>query len=314
MVEKQELNKLKILFLGSPEFAANILEILVDCNKYHLLGVITQPDKPGKRGKKLQIPDVKKSAQNKELSVYQPQDINSDQAVETIKHLNPDILIVAAYGQIISERILNIPPLGAWNVHASLLPKYRGAAPIQHALLNGEKATGITIMQMAPQMDSGAILLQKAMAIDVNDDCKTLHDQLAKIGGESLIQALQKMQDNKLLTINQDSELATFAPKLKKNDRFINWNKQAKEIHNQIRALHPSPGAIYEWGDKNLKIYPGRVGQRLNPAVAPGTFLGLMEQYLSIACQDREYLIPTVKPSSSKELTAKEFFNGYLKK
>ena len=314
MVQKQELSRLKILFLGSPEFAANILEILVDCNKHHLIGVITQPDKPGKRGKKLQMPDVKKRAQSRGLAVYQPRDINSDQAIETIQHLNPDILIVAAYGQIITERILHIPPFGAWNVHASLLPKYRGAAPIQHALLNGEKATGISIMQMAPQMDAGAILLQKAMAIDVNDDCKSLHDQLAKIGGESLIQALQKMQDNKLLTMNQDNELATYAPKLKKTDRVVNWDKKAKDIHNQIRALHPTPGAIYEWGNTNLKIYPGCVGPSLNPTAAPGKILGLREQYLSIACQDREYLIPTVKPSSSKELTAQEFFNGYLKK
>lgn len=313
MDEKQELKNPNIVFLGSPGFAAKILQTLLDSNKHRVTGIITQPDKPGKRGKSLQMPDVKRMALDRGLHVYQPRDINSDQAAESIGNMRPDVLVVAAYGQIVSEKILNIPPYGALNVHASLLPKYRGAAPIQHALLNGEKATGITIMQMEPKMDTGAILLQRALAIDVDDDCQKLHDQLAKMGGDLLARALDKMRANKILPIDQDNELATYAPKLTKKDRYIDWGKNARDIHNRIRALHPAPGAIHEWENTTLKIYPGQIGPRLKHKAAPGTILGLVHDHLCIACKDREYLIPTVKPSSSKELTAKEFFNGYLK-
>ncbi len=308
------MSSTRVVFLGSPDFAASILQSLIDAQKYTIAAVITQPDKPGKRGKKPQMPPVKQTALQHGLQVYQPEYISSQAAIDAIEYLDPQVLAVAAYGQIVPERILRIPPWGALNVHASLLPKYRGAAPIQHALINGEKATGVSIMKMQPSMDTGPIVLQKAMAIDIGDNCQTLHDQLARLGGNLLDRALEKFLAQDVLGIDQEEEQASYAPKLSKKDAVVNWEQKAKKIHGQIRAFHPSPGAVYNWGQLKLKINPGLIGSRLEEKKVPGTILGLVDDYLSIACLDREYLVPKVKPSSSKELTAREFFNGYLKK
>lgn len=314
MEKKQSLDNIKILFLGTPEFAATILDILIKKGKQEVIAAVTNPDKPGRRGKQIQIPAVKKKAQELDIPVYQPQNVNSTNFQGIVENLKPDIQLVAAFGQILSTPIINVPPLGTVNVHASLLPKYRGSAPIQHALLNREKVTGITIMQINPQTDTGPILMQKALAIDINDTSETLHNQLAYLGGTLSNKLIQRIKYSKISAIEQDPKLSSYAPKLTKKDGFINWNKKARDIHNQIRALHPSPGAYYHWKDTKLQIYPGQIGPPIAEEITPGTILGLQSNYLKITCRDREYLIPKLKPSSAKELTAWEFFNGYLKK
>lgn len=263
------------------------------------------------------VPAVKGYALAKDIHVFQPARLDAE-ALDLIASLKPDGLVVAAYGLIIPSAILAIPPLGAINVHASLLPRYRGAAPIQRAILNAEKATGITIMQMDEGMDTGPILLQQALAIGIDDTAATLHDQLAEMGGRLLVQALQRLLDGTLRSIPQDHALASYAPKLEKKEGQIIWEQSALKIHNHIRAMHPWPGAFFDWKRPvrgqplRLHIAPGHVGQETKGHVAAGTIEGVHKDFLSIACQDRYYLTPQIKPASGKWITASEFDRGYL--
>lgn len=306
----------RTVFLGTPDFAATILERLLAAEGVDVAAVFTQPDRSGGRGKKRLEPPVKKLASERGIPVYQPEKLD-DQSLEELRSIAPDALAVAAYGQILSEAFLRAAPLGAVNVHASLLPRYRGAAPIQWALLNGEQVTGITTMLMEPGMDTGPILQQRALAIGVDDTAGSLHDELAEMGGDLLPGTLTALAQGSLVPIPQDPERSSYAPKLDKSARRIDWNKTAWEIHNRIRALHPAPGIHCILGTSSgrelrVGIYPGTPGEEVGEA-QPGEVLGLDGQgRLGIACSDRIYRLSTLQPASGKPLTARDFYNGYL--
>jgi methionyl-tRNA formyltransferase len=309
--------KKKIVFMGTPEFAAVVLRHLLAWPDGEVVAVYTQPDRPCGRGRKCRPSAVKTAALEKGLAVYQPQSFKDEGEIDNLRDLNADYLAVAAYGLILPRAVLDASAEGAYNVHASLLPKYRGAAPIQRAILNGEWVTGITIMRMDEGMDTGDILLQRSLAIGIDDTAETVHDQLADMGGRLLVKAFEDMREGRIRAYPQPEAEATYAPKLEKKEGLIDWDRPAKDIHNQIRGMHPWPGAYFVWpgpdGDVRLGLYPGRPGPDLQGDVSPGDFLGLREgDNLAVACRDREYWIPWIKPSGSKPMTGRGFYCGYL--
>ena len=308
---------MRIVFFGSPDFAKIILEKLLLWDGGEVILVVTQPDKKAGRGQKITSTPVKRLALEHNIEVIEPRDLKNDEIKAKLKKAKADLFIVVAYGLIIPGDVLSIPTFGAVNVHASLLPKYRGAAPIQWAILNGEKVTGITIMQMDTGLDTGPILSQKALAIGINDTAKDLHDELAKLGGELLINTLEKIKQEKVIPIKQDDRCASYAPKLTKDMGFINWKDSAINIHNKIRALYPWPMAYFNFHGKKrwvkVQIYPGKIGDKLSQGTSPGEILGIRDGFLEFACLDRSYLVPKLKPESSKILSPEQFVCGYLR-
>ncbi len=311
---------LKALFCGTPYFAARILSRLLDWSWIKIIAVLTQPDRKGGRGRKIVTSPVKALAAEQGLQVLQPESLRSEKNLSQIKTLAPDVILVAAYGLLLPRQLLELPPLGAINVHASLLPKYRGAAPIQRALQQGEQVTGVSIMQMGPGLDNGPILGQKALGIDINDTAQTLQDELADLGAECLQQTLQALLNREVCPLEQDESRASHAPKVQKEEGYIPWQATAWEVHNHIRAMQPWPGAFFDCilpeRDHTLRLtlYPGQIGKELQTFFAPGTILGLQGEYLAFACQDRAYLVSQVKPAAGKILSARSFASGYLQK
>ncbi len=310
--------KLKVIFLGTPDFAVEILKALIIWEGCEVVCVVTQPDRPRGRGKKLIAPPVKTETLKYGVKVLQPHDVNKLEEIEKIRRFSPDVLVVAAFGQILSPGLLNLAPLGAINVHASLLPKYRGASPIQWAILKGEKVTGVTIMKMDEGLDTGPILSQKAVAIGIDDTAKSLHDELAKTGAQLLIETLNRMVNGKIISIPQDEKKASYAPILKKNDGLIDWNRSVKDVHNHIRAMYPWPGAFFYWQRPKdnkkimLKIYPGQISFEEIKGIEPGTIVK-DKNFVKIACKDFFYIPSMIQPESNKPLTPEGFACGYLK-
>lgn len=310
---------LRIVFMGTPEFARVALERIHEWRGGEVVAAYTQPDRPCGRGRACKPSEVKAYALEQGIPVRQPENFKSDEAVAELAALEPDLLVVAAYGLILPQRVLDIPPRGAINIHASLLPQYRGAAPIQRALLNGDAITGITIMQMDAGMDTGDILLARSLGVGINETAQDIHDQLADLGGRLAKEALERMVDGRLLRIPQDASKATYAPKLEKHEGEIHWDQPAQDVHNRARAMHPWPGAFFTWhgarSGKPVRIVltPGEVGPELSaPRPAPGTILGVRGGKLAIACTDREYLAPSVKPAGKKLMDGEAFACGYL--
>jgi methionyl-tRNA formyltransferase len=309
----------RTIFFGSPDFAARILRRLAAEPEVELAGVFTQPDRPGGRGKKPRPPAVKTLSSDLGIPVHQPETLKDDSTLRLIEEIGPDILAVAAYGLILPRKVLQMPRLDALNVHASLLPKLRGSAPIQRALLSGERVTGVTIMRMEPGLDTGPILLQRALAVGIDDTAGSLHDELAGMGGELLAEAVRKIRRNELVAVDQDEERASYAPKVDKEEGFIDWNQPAEAVHNRIRAVTPWPGAFFVWHRTDgkqfrLRLQPGRIGADLQPGTEPGSILGLQEEGLAFACRDKAYLVPSLKPESGKDLQAADFYRGYVKR
>ena len=310
------MTAVRIVFLGTPDFAALILDRLLAAEGMEVAAVFTQPDRLGGRGRKRLQPPVKKLAGQRGIPVYQPEKLD-DTSTKELQRLAPDALAVAAYGLILPKAVLDAPQLGAVNVHASLLPRYRGAAPIQRALLNGEVVTGISTMLMEPGLDTGPILQQRALAIGVDDTAGSLHDELAEMGGELLPQTLAGVAEGSLSPLRQDPELACYAPKLDKSERHIDWQQPLREVHNRIRALHPVPGAVStlrasSGGEIRVRVHPGAPGEE-TPSSTPGEPEGLDAQgRLGIACANGVYWVSTLQPASGKPMAARDFFNGYL--
>ena len=244
---------MKIVFMGTPEFAAAALERLI--SEHEVCAVITQPDKPVGRGGKVKFPPVKELALEKGIDVFQPDKIKSSEFIEILKNIPADIFIVAAYGQLLSEEILNMPRLGSVNIHASLLPKYRGAAPIQWVIADGEKETGITIMQMDNGLDTGDMLYKKTIPIEYDDTGESLHDKLAHLGGEAIIEALKLIEQGIAEPVPQDGSKSCYAKMLTKETGHIDWQKGAVQIERLIRAMYPWPCA-YSYTEEygNVKI------------------------------------------------------------
>ena len=303
--------------MGTPDFAAASLKHLLDWGGCDVVGVYCQPDRPCGRGQICTPPPVKLLAMESRLPVFQPLNFKEQADVDQLAALEPDLLLVAAYGLILPRTVLEIPRLGAINVHASLLPEYRGAAPIQRAIMDGRPVTGITIMQMEAGLDTGDILLQRSRAIGIMDTAETLHDELAEMGGKLLVDALEKMDQGRLVRIPQDHARATYAAKLSKEEGRIDWNQPVLAVHNRIRGLFPWPGSWFDWSGipaktLRLTVHPGTIGDPLPEGVQPGEIHGVADDNVLIACSDRLYAVPVIKPANCKPLGGREFYCGYL--
>lgn len=298
---------MKICFMGTPEFAVPSLEALY--KKYEIVGVFTQPDKPKGRGKKLMPPPVKIAAQSLGIKVYQPAKIKSEEAFNIVLSLNADLIVVVAYGQILPKAILDMPKFGAINVHASLLPKYRGAAPIQWAIINGEQTTGVTIMQMDTGMDTGGIILQKSLATN-NRTSGEMFPLIATLGAHALIDSLKILLNGSIKIQLQDDNIATYAPMLEKKHGNIDWNKSCTEIINLINGLNPWPGAYTSLNCQVLKIWRAKQINIEDPK-QPGTLLASdPKQGIIIKTKDGALYLTEVQLKSGKRLNSKEFTNG----
>jgi len=245
---------MNIIFMGTPAFAVPSLERLHE-SRHKVVLVVTQPDKPSGRGKKLKKSEVKEKAEELGLEIFQPDKIKNEENIEVLKSYKPDAIVVVAYGQILSKDILNLPRLGCINVHASLLPKLRGAAPLNWALIKGEKKTGITTMLMNEGLDTGDMLLKAEVEIDENMNVGDLHDILMHKGADLLLETLEKLEKNELSPQKQDDSLSSYAPMINKEDRKIKWKLTAKDIHNLIRGLSPWPTAYFTMDEDIVKVY-----------------------------------------------------------
>lgn len=253
-------NNTKIAFMGTPEFAVPSLKSLYNAG-YSIDLVITQKDRPRGRGKKVKYTPIKESALKLGLDVYQPENINSEETIEKLIEINPDFIVVVAYGQILKQEILDIPKYGSYNVHASLLPKYRGAAPINWVLINGENETGVTIMEMEIGLDTGDIITSSSVKISKEDDTRVLHDKLSILGGGLIVKALRNIKEGKATRTPQDDKLSNYASMLDKEMGNIDWNLPGERIANLIRGLKPWPSAYTIYKDDMVKIHRASISQ-----------------------------------------------------
>ena len=299
----------KIVFMGTPDFAVGSLQALVETGAYDILAVVTQPDRPKGRGHKLEETPVKAYAQRQGLPVYQPEKVKTPEFTAKLKELAPDLIVVAAFGQLLSQEILDIPPYGCVNVHASLLPKYRGAAPIQYAIIRGETESGVTIMRMERGMDTGAMYSKVVVPIPPEMSFAGLHDALMEQGAALLVETLPKILQGLEPVPQQESE-ATKATLLTKAMAEIDWQRPAAEIHNLVRGFDPVPGAFTYLPDgRLLMVWESRVTGR-KTAAAPGTVTTVEKESFSVACGDEELRLLTVQPASKKRMPASVFLNG----
>jgi methionyl-tRNA formyltransferase len=275
-----------------------------------VVAVVTQPDRKKGRGRKVIASPVKEVALQKGLSILQPEKVKEGSFQEKLKGLRADLFVVAAYGQILPKTVLNLPKYGAMNIHASLLPKYRGSAPIAWAILNGEKKTGITTMLMDEGMDTGDILLQSEISIHEDETTEALHDRLASLGAQLLSETLEKMKRGEIHPTPQDHSKATYAPVLKKEDGRILWIKGAEEIDRQVRAFHPWPGAYTEWQGQILKIYKGEVTEG-KAAGKAGTVLWVGTDFIEIETGKGSYVLKEVQLEGKRRMSAREFLSGH---
>ncbi|MCI8332798.1 MAG: methionyl-tRNA formyltransferase [Clostridiales bacterium] len=301
---------MKILFMGTPDFAKIILEQLHQWPDCDVIGVITQPDKPKGRGYTLMAPPVKQYACEQGIPVYQPNTLRSDEFYQLLQEINPEVIVVAAYGKLLPKEVLDFPPYGCINVHGSLLPQYRGAAPMQRAIMEGQTETGVTIMMMAEGLDTGDMLKTASVPIDENDDFACIHDRLAETGGKTLIETLAEWTAGKITPQRQDDSLATYAAKITKEDRKIDFSQTAHHIHNQIRGLHPAPLAFTTLHGKNIKILQASVLDMAPRTEQPGTVLSLDHDTIAVACSAGILGITRVGPEGKKHMNAGDFIRG----
>ena len=303
---------MRVIFMGTDNFAAPVLKTVID-SEVELACVITQPDRP--RGRKLKVvySPVKEVALENNLPLYQPERVREKEFVEKVlKGLNPDLIVVVAFGQILPRSILDLPPYGCINIHPSLLPKFRGAAPIQRAIMNGEKETGVTIMFMGEGEDTGDIILQEKMAIEISDSAETLSQKLAELSAGLIRKTLHLASGGILPRQSQDHSQASHAPKLRKEDGAINWKKSALEIHNLIRGIIPWPGAYTTFGESTrLKIWES-LPLESTYSSPPGVIVDIFpDSGIVVATGDKGLLIATVQPPNKSRISARDFVNGY---
>jgi methionyl-tRNA formyltransferase len=302
--------KLKIIFAGTPEFAAIALAQLIK-HGHEIVAVYTQPDRPAGRGRKLMPSPVKQIALDHHIPVQQPESLKKEPAaIETLKGYAPDVMIVAAYGLLLPQSVLDIPTYGCLNIHASLLPRWRGAAPIQRAILAGDSETGITIMQMDAGLDTGDMLLKKPLLIADTMNAGELHDQLAALGSQAILQTLDDLTAHKLHPIKQDPALATYARKLDKHEAWIDWTQSARDIDRQIRAFNPWPVAQTRIEDKILRV---RKAQLLNTPnnKTPGTIVQVNNDGIDVACGEGQLRLLDGQLAGGKPLSVKDLLNGH---
>lgn len=296
--------------MGTPDFAVGSLQALCESGKHEILAVVTQPDRPKGRGNKLLQTPVKEYALAQGLTVYQPQKVKTPEFVELLHELQPELIVVAAFGQFLSKEILELPKYGCINVHASLLPKYRGAAPIQYAIIKGEKESGVTIMQMDIGMDTGAMLDKVVVPIAENTTMGELHDALREQGATLLLEVIDKIAAGTAVAEPQDDAQATYATLLDRSMEHIDWSKTAQEVHNLIRGFNPAPSTFTKLPNgKSLKIWGSKMTDK-SSAAAAGTVIETGKHSFFVACGEGVLEITEVQPESKKRMPAQVFLNG----
>ena len=311
------MSKLRIVFMGTPDFAAVILKAVAAWEGGEVVAVYTQPDRPAGRGKKLKASATKELALELGIPVLQPRNFRDDADVQALAELRPDVLVVAAYGLILPQRVLDIPVMGPYNVHGSLLPQYRGAAPIQRAVMNGDAISGVTIMKMEAGLDSGPILLQQAVSIEPDDTAGTLFDTLAEHGAKLMVGALSMIAEGRAAFVPQNEALATHAAKISAAEEYVDWSMDAKTVHNIIRGLTPAPGAksvlhVEGRDPVMLRIEPGEPVDK-TPDAEPGTLVGMDGDALLVACGSGAYRMTHLRPAGKSTMSAADFRNGRLR-
>ncbi len=313
---------MRVVFMGTPDFAVGALEAILQAG-HQVAAVVTQPDKPKGRGKEIQMTPVKACAVSHGIPVFQPVKVKEKEAVETLQEYNADIFVVAAFGQILSEEILSMPKYGCVNIHASLLPRYRGAGPIQWAIINGEEKSGVTIMQMDKGLDTGDMLLKEEVAIEPKETGDSLHDKLAEAGARLIVEALAKLERGELVPEKQKEEESCYAKRLQKSMGRIDWQQSAKKLDCLIRGLLSWPGAYTVLRGKNLKIWeveaieePENVPEGMAlPAelshAMPGIVVGVEREAFYVKTGEGILKILVVQPEGKKRMPVREFLLGY---
>jgi methionyl-tRNA formyltransferase len=305
--------RLRIIFMGTPELAGESLRALIRAPEFQVVAVVTQPDQPKGRGLKLRPSPVKEIALLENLPVLQPERARDELFIQQLRELQPDLIAVAAYGQILPPGVLELPRFGCLNVHTSLLPKYRGAAPIQRAILNDETETGVTIMKMDAGLDTGGILAQQKTPIHSEDTSQTLHDRLAQIGADLLVRTISEFVDGKIQPRPQPTEGVTHAAKIKKSDGQIDWNQPARATWNRVRAMTPRPGAFTFLPDQPqpvlLKIWQAQISPQ---AGMPGEILQADKSGIVVGCGNGSCRISILQREGGRRMTAQEFLAGHL--
>ncbi|WP_120166171.1 methionyl-tRNA formyltransferase [Thermohalobacter berrensis] len=299
---------MKVVFMGTPDFAVPTLEKIYN-EGYDIPLVITQPDRPKGRGKKLSSPPVKIKAKELGLDVYQPQNVNDKECITQLEKISPDVIVVIAYGQILKEDLLNLPKYGCVNVHASLLPKYRGAAPINWVIINGEKKTGITTMYMDKGLDSGDILLKEGIDIREDETAGELHDRLMYLGADVLVETLRKIENGTLERIPQDHDKATYAPMMDRKLGKIDWEKSAEKIKNLVRGTYPWPGAYTNYKGKKVKIIEVDAIDQFKEG-EPGKVVKVSDEGIYVNAKEGCIVIKRLQFPNKRKMTIRQYLLG----
>ncbi len=298
---------MRILFVGTGRFGVPTLDLLLR-SQHEVIGVVTQPDRPKGRGREMHVSPIKQIALDAGISVYQPEKVRSDDFIEQVRAMSPDAFVVVAFGQIIPKTLLDIPRYGSINVHASLLPKYRGAAPIHYALFNGETKAGVTTMLMDPGLDTGPILLQEELDVRPEDNTGTLEERLSEIGAPLLLRTLDGLGDGAITPTQQDEFLASYAPSIKKDDCALDWNMPAADIVNRVRGCAPRPGAITFLEGVAIKLWSCKAEPGEG---SPGEVLGVDSREIVVGAGEGVVLISELQPENRKRMGAGDFARGY---
>lgn len=298
----------RVIFMGTPDFSTKILEMLIA--KEDVIAVVTQPDRPVGRKHVMTPPPVKKVALENGIEVYQPEKIAKSDDLQKLIDMQPDLIVTAAFGQLLPKSLLDAPRLGAINVHASLLPKYRGGAPIHQAIIDGEKETGVTIMYMAPKLDAGDIISQQAIEIEPTDDVGSMHDKLSFLGADLLQKTLPEIISGTNDRIKQNDDEATFASNISREDERIDWTQSAQAIYNHIRGLSPWPVAYTQLEDKNMKLYAARIVE--NKEGQPGEIIETTKKAIIVGTGSSDAIALTeIQLSGKKRMPTANFLSGY---
>jgi methionyl-tRNA formyltransferase len=305
-----ENDTLKIIFAGTPDFAEVILEALLH-STHEIVAVLTQPDRQSGRGLKLTQSPVKQLAATYQLPIYQPSTLKNGDMLDTLQALDADVMVVAAYGLLLPSTVLSTPHLGCINVHPSLLPRWRGAAPIQRTLFAGDKESGVTIMQMEVGLDTGPILMQRTLPLSQEETAETLHDKLAKLGAQLLLETLSQLET--ITPVPQDTSLATYAEKISKEEALIDWHHSAQELEQMIRAFNPWPVAYTTWQEKNLRIWQAQALAQSTKETPLRTIVAAGPEGIDIATADGVLRLLKMQQPGGKVILAADFYNAHRK-
>jgi methionyl-tRNA formyltransferase len=301
----------RLVFMGTPDFAVPTLKALLD-HGHTVLAIVTQPDRPKGRGKRLTAPLVKELARERRIEVLQPENASEESFCDRIRAKEPDLIVVVAFGQILKKRLLDIPRWGVVNVHASLLPNLRGAAPVQWTILNDESKTGLTLMRMDEGMDTGPIIFQTEVSVLKDETAGHLHDRLAIMAGELMARSLERMAGNVVKTTPQDHTKATYAPKITKDLSLVNWKEEAAKVSARIRGMDPKPGAFTLWEGREIKVFASTVMDTNREVGSPGQVLGLREECLVIGTGRGAVGVRELQYPGKNRLPAKDFLRGFV--